>query len=84
MAGHHNLHVPLDEAAWLALRAESARSRIPATALARLAIDRLLRERERQRIRDQVEAFARAYAGTTLDLDPALESASLEAIVEPG
>lgn len=82
MSTSHNLHVPLDESAWRALRDESARSKLPATALARMAIDQLLSERRRARVRDDIAAFAAAYAGSPVDLDAALEAAGIDAIRE--
>ena len=73
-----NFHLPLTDEQHAGLRAASRRARRPATALARQAItDWLDRQRRTERDR-QIAEFASKSAGTELDLDPALESASIE------
>ena len=72
-----NLHVPLPRPLYERLRAESALRGIPATRLAREAIARFLREVERGLVREEVAHYAEAVAGTTDDLDPALEAAAV-------
>lgn len=73
-----NFHLPLPPALHAGLRDASARLGAPATELAREAIDTWLKEEKRRRVRAEVAAFAEAYAGTTLDCDPAWEAAGLE------
>jgi hypothetical protein len=75
-----NFHVPLPEALYDALRQEAERAREPATALARRAIETWLREQQRAAVHEAVAAYAVRHAGTELDLDPALERASIETL----
>jgi len=50
----------------------------PATTLARQAIESWLRERKKAAVREAIAAYAAESAGSSADLDPALEAASLE------
>ncbi len=77
-----NLHVPLSEATHLLLRAEAERSKQPATALAREAIDQWLAERQRAAIHDAIRTYAQAAGGTADDLDPRLETAAVQHLLE--
>jgi hypothetical protein len=76
--GVKNFHVPLPEATYDQLRAEAMRTQVPATALAREAVDRWLREQERKALHEEIAAYAAEMAGTEMDLDPALEAAGIE------
>jgi len=71
-------NLPLPEEIHAALFDESRRTGVPATRLAREALEHWLRERERQRRRDEVRRFAIEHAGGEYDLDPALESIAAE------
>ncbi len=73
-----NFHLPLPELTYAQLRAQAEKSQVPATALAREAIDHWLREQARAERYDAVASYAAAVAGTVLDLDPALESAAVD------
>jgi hypothetical protein len=73
-----NFHLPLPETTYTRLRAEAARTKIPATALAREALDWWLREQSRKARREAISTYAAEMAGTALDLDTALESAAIE------
>lgn len=77
-----NFHLPLPEALYQRLRTEAARSRTPATRLVRQALERYLRERERQAVHDSIVEYAREMAGTGADLDEGLQEASLEFLYE--
>ncbi len=77
-----NLHVPLPDKLHDGLRAESKRTRRPATALARQAIEAWLKEQQKRVRHEKIAAFASATAGTRLDLDPDLEQASLDHLAE--
>jgi hypothetical protein len=77
-----NFHLPLPEDLYAGLRAEAERSRRPATALARQAIETWLRQRRRVARHQAIAAFAAEYAGSPLDLDPELEAASIEHLIE--
>jgi len=78
-----NLHVPLPEKVYTELRAAAHRSRRPATALARRAIELWLRQNRRVARHQAIAAFAAECAGTPLDLDPDLEAAAVEYLVAP-
>lgn len=77
-AAIRNFHLPLPQGVYEALRDEAASLRRPATVVAREAIEAWLRERKRAGVRDAIATYALKHAGTAADLDPSLESASLE------
>jgi hypothetical protein len=77
-----NFHLPLPERIYTQLRTEAARTRVPATALAREAIDMWLRQQVRKARHDAIAAYAAEVAGTHLDLDDDLESAGIEYLVK--
>ena len=77
-----NFHLPLPDETYADLRAEAARAQVPATALAREAIDWWLREQLRKARHDRIAAYAAEMAGTDLDLDPDLEAAGIEHLVK--
>lgn len=77
-----NFHLPLPEQTYANLRAEAEREQVPATALAREAIDSWLRQQLRKARHDRIAAYAAEMAGTDLDLDPDLEAAGMEHLVE--
>ena len=73
-----NFHLPLPEQTYLGLRAEAERTGVPATTLAREAVDGWLRQQGRKARHDAIAAYAKKVAGTRLDLDADLESAAVE------
>jgi hypothetical protein len=79
-----NFHLPLPEQTYTDLRAEAQRAQVPATALAREAIDWWLRQQLRKARHDRIAAYAAEMAGTDLDLDPAVEAAGIEQLVKTG
>ena len=79
-----NFHLPLPEETYFGLRAEAERAQVPATALAREAIEGWLREQLKKSRHEQIAAYAAKLAGTGLDLDPALETAGIELLVKTG
>ena len=79
-----NFHLPLPEETYLRLRAEAARARVPATTLAREALDEWLRQQSRKARQDAIAAYAKEMAGTQLDLDTELESAGIEHLKRTG
>ena len=76
-----NFHLPLPEQTHMALRAEAESTGVPATALAREALDWWLRQQLRKARHDAIAAYASEMAGTRLDLDADLESAAIEHIL---
>ena len=77
-----NFHLPLPEETYRHLRAEAELAHIPATALAREAIDSWLRQQMRKARHEAIANYAEEMAGTRFDLDPALESAGIERLVK--
>lgn len=74
----HNLHLPLPDDLHSALRRAAASTDRPATEIAREALRNWLLAWERERLDEEVTAYAEAVAGSELDLDRALEAASIE------
>jgi hypothetical protein len=79
-----NFHLPLPEQTYMQLRAEAERTQVPATTLAREAIDLWLREQMRKARHDAIAEYAAQVAGTDLDLDRDLESAGVEHLLKSG
>ena len=77
-----NFHLPLPEQTYLQLRAQAELAEVPATALAREAIEQWLRDQARRLRHDAIAAYAREMAGTKLDLDPDLETAAVEQLAK--
>lgn len=73
-----NFHLPLPEQTYTQLRAEAERTQVPATILAREAIDLWLRHQVRVARHAAIATYAAEMAGTSFDLDTDLESASIE------
>jgi hypothetical protein len=79
-----NFHLPLPEQTYTGLRAEAERTGVPATTLAREAVDSWLRQQFRRARHDAITAYATEMAGRHLDLDADLESAGIEHLVNTG
>jgi hypothetical protein len=72
-----NFHLPLPEQTYINLRAEAERMQVPATTLAREAVDYWLRRQFRKARQDAIVAYATQMAGTQFDLDSDLETAAI-------
>jgi hypothetical protein len=79
-----NFHLPLPERTYAGLRAEAERTGLPATTLARDAVDWWLRQQYRKARHEAITAYATEMAGTHLDLDADLETAGIEHLVKTG
>ena len=79
-----NFHLPLPDETYEHLRAAAERSRVPATAIAREAIDFWLRQELRKARHDAIAAYAAEMAGSALDLDANLEAAGIEHLMKTG
>jgi hypothetical protein len=79
-----NFHLPLPEATYTRLRAEAERAHVPATALAREAVDWWLRQQFKRTRHEAIAAYSAEMAGTPLDLDPDLESAGIDHLMKTG
>ncbi|HEV1285400.1 MAG TPA: hypothetical protein VNU44_08820 [Bryobacteraceae bacterium] len=77
-----NFHLPLPEPTYTLLRAEAERAQVPATTLAREAIDSWLKSQARNARHEAIAAYAAEMAGTDLDLDRDLELAGIEHLVK--
>jgi len=71
-----NFHLPLPDQVYDQLKAEAQRSRMPATSMARHAIQSWLAARKKAARKEAIRAYATEMAGTEFDLDPELEAAS--------
>ena len=81
--GTRNLHVPLPSDVYESLRKEAQRLGRPTTQVARDAILQLLVSKRREAVAQALTAYAREAGGTTDDLDPALEQAGVECLMQP-
>lgn len=79
-----NFYLPLPDETYERLRTVAERSKVPATALAREAIDLWLRQELRKARHKAIAAYATEMAGTTLDLDANLEAAGIEHLMATG
>lgn len=79
-----NFHLPLPEPIYAGLRAEAELTGVPATTLAREAVEWWLRQQVRKTRHHAIAAYATEMAGTHLDLDADLESAGIEHLVKTG
>jgi hypothetical protein len=77
-----NFHLPLPDQVYDQLKTEAQRSRMPATSMARHAIQTWLVARKKAARRQAIAAYAAEMAGTEFDLDPQLEAASLDFLFE--
>ena len=71
-------HVPMPDELHAALRAEAKSACRPATELVREALGVWLETRRRQRIADEIRAYAQLEAGGEGDLEPNLEEAGIQ------
>jgi hypothetical protein len=76
-----NFHLPLPDQTYAGLRAEAERTAVPATTLARDAVDLWLRQQYRKARHEAITVYAAEMAGTNLDLDADLESAGIRHLV---
>jgi hypothetical protein len=77
-----NFHLPLPDQTYEALKTEAQRSRVPATSMARQAIQTWLEARKKAGRRRAIEQYAADMAGSESDLDAALERATVELLVD--
>jgi hypothetical protein len=77
-----NFHVPLHDQTYESLQLEAQRSQLPATSVARQAIQAWLAARKRAERKRAIAEYAAEMAGTEMDLDTSLEDATLEILRE--
>ena len=78
MRARSNFHVPLPADLHDELRSAARDTGIPATVLAREAIEEYLEGRRRLAVREAIGAYATGVAGSPEDLDAGLEAAALD------
>ena len=77
-----NFHLPRPNQVYDELKSEAHRSRMPATSMARLAIQSWLAARKKTARKQAIAAYAAGMAGTAFDLDWALEAATVDLLIE--
>jgi hypothetical protein len=77
-----NFHLPLPGELHSMLREEAEEAGVPATALAREALADWLKQRRKDRLFADLQAYAIAHAGTEQDRDEALLDAAMEILAE--
>lgn len=77
-----NFDLPLPDQVYDELKSEAQRSRMPATSMARHAIQAWLAARKKVARKHAIASYAAGMAGTEFDLDDALEAATLELLLE--
>jgi hypothetical protein len=77
-----NFHLPLPEELYNELRVAAREADQPATRFAQELMRSGLDEWRRVRRRQQIATYARQIAGSSEDLDPALERAGIKALAE--
>jgi len=76
-----SFHLPLPADLYEELRAEARRRGRPATTVARQVIEDGLRALRRHELAEEIAEYARENAGTSADLDAALEAAGVESLL---
>lgn len=77
----HTFHLPLPDHLHRALRAEAASADRPATELVRQALEQWLVARRRERLAEEIRAYAEDAAGSATDLDLDLEQAGIDTLL---
>jgi hypothetical protein len=74
-----NFHVPIPDSLYRSLRAEAQRRGKPATKLVRELLEQWEKRLREETLRSEIADYAFKEAGSTVDLDPDLEAAGIEA-----
>ena len=77
-----NFHLPLPDPLYERLRSLAEHLNRPATALAREAIELLLRQEQKLALHEAITDYAAQHAGSDVDLDPQLEAATMEFLLD--
>jgi hypothetical protein len=76
-----NFHLPLPGPLQVRLREAASREGVPATTIARRALEEWLDAKARDTLANEIARYAAEVAGSPEDLDPLLETASIRAWV---
>jgi hypothetical protein len=79
-----NIHVPLPHALHEGLREQAERLGLPATTLARTAIEEWVSKAKKAQVEEELRRYVAAMAGTESDLDEAFEVAGVETWLRRG
>ncbi len=82
MSTLRNFHVPLPANIYGQLREEAEKRKEPATVIARQAIEYWLKEQRKAARRTAIYEYAKEVAGSLEDLDPELEAAGIECLLD--
>ena len=74
----HNFHIPLPEQLYTRLKEVAKRRHRPATQMAKQAVEYWLEEQEKLVLHEEIASYAANAAGSSEDLDPQFETASME------
>ncbi|MBT1074920.1 hypothetical protein [Geobacter grbiciae] len=77
----HNFHLPLPADVYEGLRDAARRLSVPATQLARQAVEEWVRRQRVNAVHEELASYAQAHVGTAADLDEILEGAAIEHLV---
>ena len=78
----HNVHIPFPDQLYLDLRSEAKTLKKPTTELIRTAVLKWLTDRKREVLDKKIANYAAVHAGSAADLDPDLEAASIEHLID--
>jgi len=79
-----NFHIPLSDETYSALRKAAEETNIPATQIARDALDYWLKEQKKGSVQREIAQYAKSFAKTKFDLDDDLEEAGIQHLLSSG
>ena len=77
-----HLHLLMKEDLYENLQIEAKRTGVPTTVVVREAISEYLTKKKREALEKAITEYAQKHAGSDVDLDPVLEAASVEFLLE--
>lgn len=80
--GTRNFHLPLPPDLYDALKKEARKKGRPATSVARSAIEMWLSRVRASELHEEIASYASKHADSDVDLDPSLEAAGIESLLE--
>lgn len=80
----HNFHLPLPPLIYQRLKHVAEQRKVPATQIAKQALESWLDEQERLTLHEELAAYAADLAGSSYDLDEPLVAAALEHLADDG
>lgn len=80
----HNFHIPLSADLYNKLKETALRLGLPATQVARQALEAWVRQQKARALHEDIADFARQHGGGEYDLDEGLEDAAIEHLTASG